>query len=123
MRRARRLAFPARSLIFSSCRRRQYTRRAAMADEFVIVSGADSGYFPLLRDLVLSIRDKAPGEAAAIGVFDLGLTAEQRSWLGTQHAAEGEPGWDVDFPPRKRTPPLRNAPIARPLLPRHFPRY
>jgi hypothetical protein len=94
-----------------------------MADEFVIVSGADSGYFPLLRDLVLSIRDKAPGEAAAIGVFDLGLTAEQRSWLGTQHVAMVEPGWDLDFPRRRQTPLLRKAQIARPFLRRYFPGY
>jgi hypothetical protein len=94
-----------------------------MADELVIVSGADSGYFPLLRDLVLSIRDKAPGEAAPIGVFDLGLTAEQRSWLGTQRVAVVEPGWDVDFPRRKQTPLLRKAQIARPFLRRYFPGY
>jgi hypothetical protein len=94
-----------------------------MADEFVIVSAADSGYFPLLRDLVLSIRDKAAGEAAAIGVFNLGLTAEQLSWLGAQHVAVVEPGWDVDFPRRKQTPLLRKAQIARPFLRRYFPGY
>jgi len=43
-----------------------------VTSEFVIVSGADSGYFPLLRDLVLSLRDKPAGAAAPIGVFDLG---------------------------------------------------
>jgi len=94
-----------------------------MADEFVIVSAADSGYFPLLRDLVLSIRDKNAGEAAPIGVFDLGLTADQRSWLGERRVAMAEPGWDVDFPRRKQTPLLRKAQIARPFLRRYFPGY
>jgi hypothetical protein len=94
-----------------------------MADEFVIVSAADSGYFPLLRDLVLSIRDKNAGEAAPIGVFDLGLTADQRSWLGARRVAMAEPGWDIDFPRRKQTPLLRKAQIARPFLRRYFPGY
>jgi hypothetical protein len=94
-----------------------------MADEFVIVSAADSGYFPLLRDLVLSIREKEAGAAAPIGIFDLGLSADQRSWLGEQRVAVAEPGWDVDFPSRKRTPLLRKAQIARPFLRRYFPGY
>lgn len=94
-----------------------------MADEFVIVSAADSGYFPLLRDLVLSIRDKRAGAAAPIGVFDLGLTADQRSWLGARRVATAEPGWDIDFPRRKQTTLLRKAQIARPFLRRYFPGY
>ena len=94
-----------------------------MGDELVIVSAADSGYFPLLRDLVLSIRDKAEGRTTPIGAFDLGLSAEQRGWLGEQGVALAEPGWDVDFPRRKRTPLIRKAQIARPFLRRYFPGY
>jgi len=94
-----------------------------VASEFVIVSGADSGYFPLLRDLVLSIRDKPAGAAAPIGVFDLGLSAEQRSWLGEQGVAMAAPGWDVDFPRREKTPLIRKAQIARPFLRHYFPGY
>jgi hypothetical protein len=94
-----------------------------MAAEFIIVSGADSGYFPLLRDLVLSIREKPAGEAAPIGVFDLGLAADQRSWLAARGVAVAEPGWDVDFPRRAQTPAIRRAQIARPFLPRYFPNY
>jgi hypothetical protein len=94
-----------------------------VGDELVIVSAADSGYFPLLRDLVLSIRDKEKGRTTPIGAFDLGLTAEQRAWLGEQGVALAEPGWDVDFPRRKRTPLIRKAQIARPFLRRYFPGY
>ncbi len=92
-----------------------------MAADFVIVSGADSGYFPLLRDLVLSIRDKPAGAAAPLGVFDLGLTAEQRDWLGGERVAVVEPGWDLEFPRRGETPPIRRAQIARPFMRRYFP--
>ncbi len=94
-----------------------------MPADFVIVSGADSGYFPLLRDLVLSIRDQPAGAAAPLGVFDLGLTAEQRDWLGERGATVAEPGWDLDFPRRGETPAIRRAQIARPFLRRYFPGY
>jgi hypothetical protein len=94
-----------------------------MADDFVIVSAADSGYFPLLRDLVSSIRDNPAGADAPIGIFDLGLSLAEREWLGTQRVAMAEPGWDVDFPNRKQTPLLRKAQIARPFLRRYFPGY
>jgi hypothetical protein len=94
-----------------------------VGDELVIVSAADNGYFPLLRDLVLSIRDKETGRTTPIGAFDLGLSAEQRVWLVGQGVALAEPGWDVDFPRRKRTPLIRKAQIARPFLRRYFPGY
>jgi hypothetical protein len=94
-----------------------------LAADFVIVSGADSGYFPLLRDLVLSIRDKPEGAAAPIGIFDLGLTAEERGWLAGERVAVVEPGWDLEFPRRTETPPIRRAQIARPFLRRYFPGY
>jgi len=57
-----------------------------MADEFVIVSGADSGYFPLLRDLVMSIRDKATAQRrrSASSIWSGG--SAQRSWLGEKRA-------------------------------------
>jgi hypothetical protein len=94
-----------------------------VGDEVVIVSAADSGYFPLLRELVLSIRDKEAGRAAPIGVFDLGLAADERTWLAAYGVAMAEPGWDVDFPRRKQTPLIRKAQIARPFLRRYFPGY
>src|SRR5436305_6418944 len=123
MPRRRRLAVRARSTISFSCPRRWPIGRAAVGDELVIVSAADSGYFPLLRDLVLSIRDKDEGRTTPIGTLDLGLSAEQRAWLGEHGVALAEPGWDVDFARRKRTPLIRKAQIARPFLRRSLPGY
>ena len=56
-----------------------------MSDEFVIVSAADSGYFPLLRDLVLSIRDKPAGAPSGYWVdhFDVRVIGEARDHLRT----------------------------------------
>ena len=85
----------------------------------IIVTGADAGYFPLLHDAVLSIR--ALSREVAIGVLDLGLSAEQRATLETERVRLVRPGWDVDFPGRRRSPEAFKAQVARPFLPQHFP--
>ena len=94
---------------------------AVAATELVVVSAADSTYFPLLRDAVLSVR--AQRSDVAIGVLDLGLTPEQDAWLAGRVTHLVRPGWDVDFPGREHTPEAFKAQVARPFLPRHFPGY
>lgn len=85
----------------------------------LIVSGADSAYFPLLRDTVLSVR--AQRSDAAIAILDVGLAPEQRQWLAGRVTALVRPAWDIDFPGRDKTPEGRKAQFARPFLPHHFP--
>jgi hypothetical protein len=87
----------------------------------LIVSGADSAYFPLLRDTVASVR--ARRRDAALGILDVGLLPEQRQWLEPRVAHLVRPGWDIDFPGRAQTAEARQAQFARPFLPRHFPGY
>jgi hypothetical protein len=87
--------------------------------DLLIASAADAAYFPLLQDMVLSVRALRPG--AAIGILDLGMTPEQRAWLVDRAARLVRPEWDVDFPGRARAPEAFKAQVARPFLPRHFP--
>lgn len=87
----------------------------------LIVSAADSTYFPLLRDMVLSVQELRAD--AAMGILDVGLEPEQRGWLAPRIAHLVEPPWDIEFPGRERTPQARKAQFARPFLPRHFPGY
>jgi hypothetical protein len=89
--------------------------------DLLIVSGADHGYFPLLRDLVASLRALSPD--AALGILDVGLAADDRRWLEPHVRHLVAPGWDIDFPGRGQTPRVRQAQFARPFLPRHFPGY
>jgi len=89
--------------------------------ELLISSGADSAYFPLLRDTVLSIL--AQRRDAAIGVLDFGLLPDQRAWLEKRVTHLVRPAWDIDFPHQGRTPEARKAQISRPFLRRHFPGY
>jgi hypothetical protein len=94
---------------------------APPSSDLIIVSAADSGYFPLLRDTVLSVRALKP--TVPIGVLDLGLTADQVAWLGEQATRIVRPGWDIAFPGSERMPDTFKAQVARPFLPRHFPGY
>lgn len=77
--------------------------------------------FTLLRDLVLSVRDKSEGRPQAIGFLDLGLTPEQRDWLTVQGCLLVAPDWDVAFPDMGSRPEWLKAMVSRPFLPRHFP--
>jgi len=87
----------------------------------IIVTGADSGYFPLLSDTVASVRGLS--HTVPIGVLDLGLAPEQRAAIEAERAVIVRPGWDVEFPGRDRMPETFKAQVARPFLPRHFPGY
>jgi hypothetical protein len=86
-----------------------------------IVSGADAGYFELLRGLVRSLAPEVARRSLTVSVLDLGLAAEQRQWLTGEGVVVKEPGWDLDFPGRDRLPRHYQAMTARPYLPRHFP--
>jgi hypothetical protein len=94
---------------------------AASSRDLIIVTGADSGYFPLLRDTVMSVRALDP--EVPLGVLDLGLRPDEKEWLASMAAQVVHPGWDVEFPGRDRMPETFKAQIARPFLPRHFPGY
>ena len=59
----------------------------------IVVSAADSGYFPFLRDLIESLQSVMAEETPDLGVFDLGLTVEQREWLTFAGAELVRPGW------------------------------
>ena len=89
------------------------------AGGLIVVSAADSGYFPLLQDAVASVR--ALNRDVAIGVLDLGLAEVERDWLAGRGVLLVRPGWDVEFPQQARTPQTLKAQVARPFLPRHFP--
>ena len=91
------------------------------ASGLIVVSAADSGYFPLLQDAVLSVR--AQRRDVAIGILDLGLAPAERAWLASRVSHIVAPGWDVEFPGRDRCPNAFKAQVARPFLPHHFPDY
>ena len=50
----------------------------------VIVSLADANYFPLLEELINSIRRFKESESIAICILDAGLTQEQKDKLNNK---------------------------------------
>ncbi len=86
----------------------------------VVVSAADSVFFDLVHELFESLQQQAPGLPFA--VFDLGLTEEQKSFLGGRgvmllkpklHFGLGEAFDD----------PLSLSLMVRPFLPTYLPGY
>jgi hypothetical protein len=86
-----------------------------------LVSAADANYWPLLHDLVLSVRAGEVGRGLALSVLDVGLALEHRRRLAELGAAVVEPGWDFRLPWADRVPGHQRALYARPFLPRYFP--
>jgi hypothetical protein len=87
----------------------------------VLVSGADARYFPLLRDLVHSVRARLTREAVDVAILDAGLAAGQREELSPLVDRFAEPDWDLR--PRGKAPGYVRLFESRPFLTRYFPGY
>ena len=98
------------------------SQRPAMA-RIAIISAANSTHFPLLLDLIASIRNQPAGRNIPICVLDVGLTAEERARIQALAQSVVAPGWDLDFPGRAGWEEWFKAMVSRPFLPRHFPGY
>ena len=94
-----------------------------MVSSSILVSGSDSAYFPLLRELIASVRAQPEGAGSALGVLDCGLASSEVAWCRSQGAVVVEPGWDVTFSAGLTVAPSFRAMTARPFLRRYFPGY
>ncbi|HZZ10668.1 MAG TPA: hypothetical protein VFE79_08240 [Paraburkholderia sp.] len=91
----------------------------------LLTTAANDAYAPLLRGLLMSIRQFGDTLAFAdIGCLDVGLSDENRAWAAGQVTHLVEAQWDlpVNAQTRAEAPHLR-AMCARPFLPRYFPGY
>lgn len=89
----------------------------------IVVTGADSKYFLLLRDCLQSLRAFPELSDIDIGVLDLGLDAVHLEWLAAQSVSVVSPGWDIDLSNYPLVPSYFKAMTARPHLRRHFPNH
>lgn len=92
----------------------------------IVVTGCDSAYAPLARDLVQSIREKAELADLPIGVLDLGLDGDQIDIFTSYDVEIRKVGWDLDFPGRdewEKQLPGYKAMVSRSFLREHFPGY
>ena len=90
----------------------------------VIVSLADSNYFPLLLELVESIQRFKESKNVAICILDAGLTSDQKDVLANKVDEIKSAEWDIPVPGYKiRGKEWLKSQVSRAFLPTYFPNY
>ena len=90
----------------------------------VIVSLADANYFPLLEELVDSIKRFKESEKVAICILDAGLTSEQKEKLSKKVDEIKSAEWDIEVSDFKvRGKEWLKSQVSRAFLPKYFPKY
>ncbi len=89
-----------------------------------IVSLADSNYFPLLNELIDSIRRFEESKNTAICVLDSGLSEEQKNKLLSKVDEIKSAEWDIKVPESKiKGREWLKSQVSRAFLPKYFPSY
>ena len=89
-----------------------------------IVSLADSNYFPLLEELINSIKINRESENVAICILDAGLTEEQKKKLLDRVDQIKPAEWDIKVPSNKiEGKEWLKSQVSRAFLPKYFPDY
>ena len=89
-----------------------------------IVSLADANYFPLLEELIDSIRRFKKGDQIAICILDAGLTDEQKEKLQNKVDQIKPAEWDIEVPRFKvKGKEWLKSQVSRAFLPKYFPEY
>jgi hypothetical protein len=90
---------------------------------FCFVSSADARYYPLLMELIHSIRHHYPH--TPIGIIDAGLSAEQLAKLSNMpHIQISNPDWPCPIPAKKIAgKTFLKACVSRPFIPILFPNF
>ena len=89
-----------------------------------IVSLADSNYFPLLDELIDSIKQFEASKDTAICVLDAGLSEEQKNKLLSKVDEIKFAEWDIKVPESKiKGREWLKSQVSRAFLPKYFPNY
>ena len=90
----------------------------------VIVSLADANYYPLLDELINSIKRFKDSENIAICILDAGLTEEQKKNLSSKVDEIKSAEWDIEVPNYKiKGKEWLKSQVSRAFLPNYFPDY
>jgi len=88
----------------------------------ILVSAANSRFFPMLRDWLDSLDHVGRPEGVDLGVADVGLEPGERAEVESR-ATVVDPGWDFDLGRQAGAPEHVKSLTLRPWLPRYFPGY
>jgi len=90
----------------------------------VIVSLADANYFPLLEELIDSVKRFKQSDNVAICVLDAGLTEEQKKKISKKIDEIKSAEWDIKVPENKvKNKDWLKSQVSRAFLPKYFPNY
>ena len=90
----------------------------------VIVSLADANYFPLLDELINSIKRFSEIKDVAICILDAGLTEKQKESLSLKVDEIKTAEWDIKVPDDKiKGKEWLKSQVSRAFLPKYFPSY
>ena len=90
----------------------------------VIVSLADANYFPLLEELIGSIKRFQESKNIAICILDAGLNDDQKKILANKVDEIKSAEWDIKVPNHKiNGKEWLKSQVSRAFLPKYFPNY
>ncbi len=90
----------------------------------VIVSLADANYYPLLSELINSIKRFEKSRDIAICILDAGLSDQQKDELSSKVDEIKSAEWDIKVPDSKiKGREWLKSQISRAFLPKYFPNY
>ena len=90
----------------------------------VIVSLADSNYFPLLEELIDSVKRFKESTNVDICILDAGLTNEQKESISNKVKEIKSAEWDIEVPGYKvKDKEWLKSQVSRAFLPKYFPNY
>ena len=92
--------------------------------ENTIVTLADSNYFPMLEELIDSIKAHPESKNVSICVLDSGLTVEQLKIIEKKVYKIKKANWDIEVPKYKTIgKEWLKSQVSRAFLPKYFPNY
>ena len=90
----------------------------------VIVSLADANYFPLLNELINSVKRFEKSRDIAICILDAGLSDQQKDELSSKVDEIKSAEWDIKVPDSKiKGREWLKSQVSRAFLPKYFPNY
>ena len=90
----------------------------------VIVSLADANYYPLLNELINSVKRFEKSRDIAICILDAGLSDQQKDELSSKVDEIKSAEWDIKVPDSKiKGREWLKSQVSRAFLPKYFPNY
>ena len=99
-------------------------RKKINMNEKAIVTLSDSNYYPLLTELINSIKKYKQSEEIKICILDAGLSSEQIRFLEKQVYSIKKANWDIKVPKFKVAgKEWLKSQVSRAFLPNYFPEF